>query len=112
MAFWTHYVRLSQFHGHRSWLVYEVALSNVKIEVFNALQTRFGPSKHTPSQNSPSKRNPILKMKTSLKVLNIICPPQEPTSVGIVTTRSGVRQLILNSLQCTRNIYHIIHAQV
>jgi hypothetical protein len=43
-----------------------------KIEVFNALQTQFG----------PSKRNPKLKMKTSLEVLNIICPPQEPTRVG------------------------------
>ena len=43
-----------------------------KIEVFNALQTRFG----------PSKRNLKLKMKTSLEVLNILCLPQEPTSVG------------------------------
>ena len=28
------------------------------------------------SQNSPSKHNPDLKMKTSLEVLNILCPPQ------------------------------------
>ena len=36
-----------------------------QIEVFDAFQTRFG----------PSKRNPKLKMKkTSLEVLNIICP--------------------------------------
>ena len=34
------------------------------------------------SHNNPSKRNPKLKMKTSLEVLNIICPSQEPTSVG------------------------------
>ena len=35
------------------------------------------------SQNNPSERNPKLKMKTSsLEVLNTICPPQEPTSVG------------------------------
>ena len=42
-----------------------------KIEVFNALQMQFGPSKCSPK----------LKMKMSLEVLNIICPPQEPTSV-------------------------------
>ena len=34
------------------------------------------------SQNSPSNRNPKLKLKTSLEVLNIICPTQEPTSIG------------------------------
>ena len=33
-------------------------------------------------QNNSSKRNPILKMKMSLEVLNIICPSQKPTSVG------------------------------
>ena len=48
-----------------------------KIEVFIVLQTRYGPSKHTSPQNNPSKRNPKLKMKTSLEVLNIICPPQK-----------------------------------
>ena len=51
----------------------------VKIKVVNALQTRFGPSKYT-SQNNPTKPN--LKLKISLEVLDIICPPQEPTSVG------------------------------
>ena len=49
-----------------------------KIEVFNALQTPF---KVYLSQNNPLKRNPELNMKTSLEVLNIICPSQEPTSV-------------------------------
>lgn len=34
------------------------------------------------SQTNPSKRNSKLKIKTSLNVLDIICPPQEPTSVG------------------------------
>jgi hypothetical protein len=53
----------------------------LKIEVFNALQTQFGLSKYT-SQNNPSKCNPKVKMKTSLEVLNTICPPQEPTRVG------------------------------
>ena len=43
-----------------------------KIEVFDALQTRFG----------PSKCNPKWKRKTSFELVNIICPPQEPTSVG------------------------------
>jgi hypothetical protein len=51
-----------------------------KIEVFNALQTRFGPSNIYLSQNNPSKYNP--KLKTSLEILNIFRLPQEPTSVG------------------------------
>jgi hypothetical protein len=51
-----------------------------KIEVFNALQTRFGPSKNLLS-NQPFKAQPQIK-KTSLDVFNIICPPQEPTNVG------------------------------
>ena len=34
------------------------------------------------SQNKPSNHNPKLKRKTSLDVLNIPCPPEEPTSVG------------------------------
>ena len=35
------------------------------------------------AQNNSSWRNPKLKMRMSLEVLNIICPPQEPTSVGL-----------------------------
>ena len=53
-----------------------------KFEVFNALWTWFGPSNIHLSQNNPSKCDLKLKMKTSLEVLNVICPPQEPTSVG------------------------------
>ena len=34
------------------------------------------------SQNNSSKRNPKLKMKTSLEVLNIIYMSEEPTSAG------------------------------
>ena len=34
-----------------------------KIEVFTALQTRFGPSKHTSLKTNPSKRNPKLKVE-------------------------------------------------
>ena len=34
------------------------------------------------SQNNPSKRNPELKLKTSLEVLSIICPRQEPKSAS------------------------------
>ena len=53
-----------------------------KIEVYNALQTRFGSSKYTSLKNNPSKGNLRLNMKTtSLEVLNIIYPPQELTSV-------------------------------
>ena len=48
-----------------------------KTKVFNALQTRLGPSKYTFLKTNPSKRNPKLKTKTSLEVLNIICSPQE-----------------------------------
>jgi hypothetical protein len=42
----------------------------------NAIQ----PFKIHLSQNNPSKRNPKLKIKTSLEVLNVICPSQEPTN--------------------------------
>ena len=64
------------FHGDRGGPVF-------KIEVFHALQTQFGPSKYMPlSQNSPSKCNPKLKMKTPLEVIDIIGLPQEPTDVG------------------------------
>ena len=31
--------------------------------------------------SNPSKRDPKLEMKTSLGVLDVICPPQKPTSV-------------------------------
>ena len=44
--------------------------------------------------------------------LNLEKPPQEPTSVGHCHYKSGVRWLILNSSHCTRNMYHVIHAQV
>jgi hypothetical protein len=55
-----------------------------KIKVFNALQTRFGPSKYPSLKHNPSNRNPKLTMKTtSLEVLyNIIYPSQDLTSVG------------------------------
>jgi hypothetical protein len=56
-----------------------------KIEVLNALQTRFGPSKYTSLKNNFSKRNPELKMKKSLEVLNIICPSQEPTKHRVLS---------------------------
>ena len=58
-----------------------------------------------PLSKSPSKRNPKLKTATSLEVLNIICPSQEPTSEGHVTTRSRVRELILNSSHCIGSMY-------
>ena len=67
------------------WLLYDRnsrAKSVFKIQVFNALQTQNWSFKIHLSQNNPSKCNPRLKMKTSLEVLNIICPPQEPTSIG------------------------------
>ena len=79
-----------------------------KIEVFNALQTRFGTSKYT-----SLKTQPQIETHTSIEILNINYMPQKPTCVtNIVTTRSKVRWLILNSSHCTGNMYHIIHAQV
>jgi hypothetical protein len=35
-----------------------------------------------PLSKQPFETQPTFKMKTSLEVLNIIMPPQEPTSVG------------------------------
>ena len=48
-----------------------------EIEVFNALQTRFGPSKYTSLRTTLQKRNPKLKMKTPLEVPDIIGLAQE-----------------------------------
>jgi len=59
---------MSMGSGH----VFVVVGAMFKIEVFNAFQMQFG----------PSKCNPKLKMKTSLEVLNISYMSQEPTSVG------------------------------
>ena len=65
------------------------------------------------SQNNPSKRNPILKMKTSLEVLNIICLPQRTQQRRALSLqRSRFRWSILNSSHFTRHMYHINHAQV
>jgi hypothetical protein len=49
------------------------------IEVSDALSNAIWPLKNIYlSQNNPSKRDPKLKMKTSLEFLNIICPPPGP----------------------------------
>ena len=57
-----------------------------KIEVLNALQIQIWPSKIYLSHNNPSYCNPELKMKTSsLEFLDIICPPQEPTDVRVLS---------------------------
>ena len=65
------------------------------------------------SQNNPSKRNPILNMKTSLEVLNTICPPREPNKRRALSLQEvELQRLTLHSSHCTRNMYHIIHAQV
>ena len=90
---------------------------SIKIEVFiSALHTQFGPSQYIYTSLNVALQNatPIWKMKPSLEVLNTIYPPQEPMSVGhyIVTTRRGVRWLILSSSHCTGNMYHVIHVQV
>jgi len=51
-----------------------------KIDVFNALRTRLGPSKYTSLKKNPTKRNPRLKTKTSSKVPRYNFPAT--TSVG------------------------------
>jgi hypothetical protein len=62
------------------------------------------------SQNNPSEHNPILKMKTSLEVLGIICPPEEPTSVRHYYhyKKWRVRWLILHSSHPTAR-KHVPH---
>ena len=49
-----------------------------KIEVFECPSNTIRPFKIYLFQNNPSKRNPKLKMNTSLKVLNIIFMSQKP----------------------------------
>ena len=56
------------------------SIISVQNEVFNALQMRFGPSKYNTSfKTTLQNATPNCKMMASLEVLNIICPPQEPT---------------------------------
>jgi hypothetical protein len=52
------------------------------MEVFNVLQTQFGPSKYTSLTTTLQNATLNWEMKTPLEVLNIICPSQEPTSEG------------------------------
>ena len=96
-----------QFHGARTggqiwggrgmkWPV-----SMFKIEVFKALQMRFGPSKNT-SLKTTFKTQPQFENE------DITGNPQ----YGIITARNGVRWLILDSSHCIGNMYHTIHAQV
>jgi hypothetical protein len=70
---------LSQFHGHGSRLVCAAALTMFKIEVFNGLQMRFGPSKYT-SLKTTLQTQPQIGNKDDV-VVNTICAPQELTSV-------------------------------
>ena len=65
--------------GHRSWPVFEVALRN-NVQDRSLQCPSNAPFKIHLAQNDPSKRNPELKTKTSIEVLDITCPPQEPTS--------------------------------
>jgi hypothetical protein len=51
-----------------------------KVEVFNALQMQFGPSKYTSLKTTLQIATPIWKWGHRSKVLTIICPSQEPTS--------------------------------
>jgi hypothetical protein len=56
------------------------------------------------SQNNPSKRNPISKMKTSLEVLNIICPPWEPHKRSALELSFNSSWLLIGSwLFCFQN---------
>ena len=60
------------------------------------------------SQNNPSKCNPKLKMKTSLEVLDIICPSQEPASRGHCHYKEVKTDgWLYYSSHCTENMYHI-----
>ena len=86
-----------------------------KIEVFDALQTRFGPSNIIYlSQTHLSKRNPELQNK------EVTGSPQSEYNLPVTrtnkcralsnVTRNGVRWVILNSLHGTGNMYYINHA--
>ena len=49
-----------------------------------------------PLSKQPSKRNPKLKMQTSLEVLDIIYPPQKPKSSGQCHYKRGIKCFIPN----------------
>ena len=96
-------------------IVYERTSHAVfKIEVFECPSYVIQPFTIYLAQNNPSKRNPELKMKMSLGVLDILRLLQELTRVGQEVSLQEVefRWLILNSSHCTGNMYHRVHARV
>ena len=83
-----------------------------KIEVFNALQTWFRPSKYT-SLKQPFKTQPQVENEgvTRRPQYNSPATRTNKRRACIVTTRSRARWLILNSSHCTGSMYHIIHTR-
>jgi hypothetical protein len=85
-----------------------------KIEVFNAFQMQFGPSKHTSLKTTlqiiatPTWKRRRRHSKSSIRSAR----HKNQQAQGIVTTRSGVRWLTLNSSHHRWITYDIIHAQM
>ena len=64
-------------------------------------------------KNNPLKHNPKLKTKTPFKILNIICPPQDPTKRRALSLQEvELDGWFLIFSHSTRNMYHIMHAWV
>ena len=67
------------------------------------------------SQNNPSKHNPKLKMKTSLEVLNIICPATGPhmcRALSLQEVELDGSFLILHTILKTWTIYMSLYVSL
>jgi hypothetical protein len=72
------------------------------------LALQYTPLSKQPFETQPQIENWRHHLKSSIQYAH----HKNQQVQGIVTTRSGVRWLILNSTHCTRKMYHIFHAQV
>ena len=82
-----------------------------KIEVFDALQTWFGPSKYTSLKTNLQNATLNWKWRRHLKFfLKQYSHHKNHQVQGIVNTRSRVRWLFLNFAHYIGNMYRLIHA--
>ena len=83
-TFWAfvRWVQISTLLGPKDFTLGYGSLAVLKIGSLRCPSNAISAFKIYLSQNNPSKRNPKLKMNTSLEVLNIIYPPKERTSAG------------------------------
>ena len=85
-----------------------------KIEVFNALQMRFGPSKYTSLKTTLQETQPQTEIEdvTQSPQYNLPTTRTNKRTRALSLQEVEFRWSILNSSHCTGNMYYITHAQV